>query len=343
MKKKLVLFMLIGTMATATLLSGCGDKKENEPAKKVESVKIDQNIKDMMKYIEDIDKLAVVENSENVNLETVLNDMAQNKDQIESIKVDDSKVDYTKAGKYPITITIKEVIPEGHTHDENSDHTEEDHIITGNVDIEIIDKDKVDEAIKGGFVIIGNDNKVVDKPSVDNKEDEIKDDDKNEGKDDKKPNKKDDVAKDDKAKKPSKPDSKPSKPSSKPESKPSKPDNKPAEHVHSWKPVYETVYHEEEGHYEKQMIEEAWDEEIWEIHDFCNVCGKDLTAAGERPSEHGLQHALAGEGAGGHYDKDVLVKTIHHDPIYKDVWVVDKAAWTEQKKTHEECSCGATR
>lgn len=45
-------------------------------------------------------------------------------------------------------------------------------------------------------------------------------------------------------------------------------------HVHTW------VLHEGSGHYETQVVKEAWDEPIYEMQarDICNQCGAELTA-----------------------------------------------------------------
>ena len=414
MKKKIVMLMLATALTVSTVVSGCGNQTPEEPVKKEEVVK-NNDIAKIKKHIKNIDKLAVIENAKNIDLDKVVNDMVTDKEKVESLKVDTSKVNFNKAGKYPVEITLTEKVAtpstdklvtdkpadetanptdkpaedkpaetpapkedvedtnkETATPDTNKDD-KKDNEIKGTVDIEIIDKDKVDEALKDGDIVIGDDNNVIEKPESD--KDDKKDDDKKDkddkDKNDKKPSDKDDSSDSKPSKpdsKPSKPDSKPSKPDSKPskpENKPSKPDSKPSKHEHDWKPVYKTVHHKEESHYEtihhdevghteRVLVEEGWTEEVSEIHDFCNVCGKDLTAAGERPSEHGLQHALAGEGAGGHHDRQVITY-IEHPDVYEDKWVVDKAAWDEQKKVvdkaawdeqvidYYKCSCGATK
>ena len=44
-------------------------------------------------------------------------------------------------------------------------------------------------------------------------------------------------------------------------------------HVHTW------VLHEGSGHYETQVVKEAWDEPVYEMQarDICNQCGADIT------------------------------------------------------------------
>lgn len=159
----------------------------------------------------------------------------------------------------------------------------------------------------------------------------------------------------------------------------------------------EAVYEEvlvspEEGHWEtqKELVSEAWTETInhpavtheeqkWVVdvpawsetitvydHDFCFVCGLDLTNSGftiDDITAHMKAHALAGNGGSwgqdgrpatevvnhpeeGHYetitvvDQEAWTETIEHEAIYKDVqvWVVDKEAVYEQQLVTPEVS-----
>lgn len=49
-----------------------------------------------------------------------------------------------------------------------------------------------------------------------------------------------------------------------------------ATHTHDYKPVYKTVHHDEQGHYETVTVP-AYDETKMEYHDICLVCGRDKT------------------------------------------------------------------
>ena len=84
-------------------------------------------------------------------------------------------------------------------------------------------------------------------------------------------------------------------------------------HVHTW------VLHEGSGHYETQVVKEAWDEPIYEsqVRDICNQCGADVT---DNAVEHAKEHALVGEN-GGHHTEVVKVQvgTQHHDAETKQV------------------------
>ena len=96
----------------------------------------------------------------------------------------------------------------------------------------------------------------------------------------------------------------------------------------------EVVQHEEEGHWEKVLVKDAWDEEvpIYELQwrDICNDCGADITG---NTLQHGKDHALNDGTTGGYTTKQVEVQvgteTVHHEAVYEDKWIVDKEAWTE--------------
>lgn len=101
-------------------------------------------------------------------------------------------------------------------------------------------------------------------------------------------------------------------------------------HVHTW------VTHEGSGHYETQVVKEAWDEPIYETQakTICNQCGADITGIID-------QHAQeSGYTCGRSYRIDyvqVQTGTQHHDAEIKQVWVQDTAPY-------EQCSgCGATK
>lgn len=124
--------------------------------------------------------------------------------------------------------------------------------------------------------------------------------------------------------------------------------NKEEAHTHSLVPITSVVHHEEQGHYEKILVSEAWTEEVpiyeEQAREICNGCGADITAD---PYTHNENHMLNGEAGGWTTEwKKVQVGTnkINHDAVYEDKWVVDKAAWDETVTTGYKCSsCGATK
>ncbi len=127
------------------------------------------------------------------------------------------------------------------------------------------------------------------------------------------------------------------------------------QHQHTWVAQYTTVHHEEEGHYEDVVVQEAYDEPIYEYHYFCNYCELDLDNEGTDPDTHCTlcgpelseddPRRLAGfmtEGSSWRTEK-IVVDTIHHDAVYETQWVVDKAAYNEKVLTGYTCTCGATK
>lgn len=93
-------------------------------------------------------------------------------------------------------------------------------------------------------------------------------------------------------------------------------------HVHTW------VLHEGSGHYETQVVKEAWDEPVYEMQarDICNQCGAELTA----------------DNIDAHYKKNidtcwswrteyvqVQTGTVYHDAETKQVWVQDVAPYAQ--------------
>ena len=93
-------------------------------------------------------------------------------------------------------------------------------------------------------------------------------------------------------------------------------------HVHTW------VLHEGSGHYETQVVKEAWDEPVYETQakTICNQCGADITGIID-------QHAQeSGYTCGRSYRIDyvqVQTGTVHHDAETKQVWVQDVAPYAQ--------------
>ena len=334
-------------------------------------------VKELKKYIPKVDRLKVVQNAKNLDMTKAVTGLVdeKQKDKVASVKVDDSKLDETKPGTYEVTVTVtlkddnskttpdsakapakgdagktedntgKAEDSKGETQDKpgtdadsKEDTSKEDNTISGTVDVEIVDKDKVEDLTGKGDVVITDDNKVVesDKPAEDKKEDD-KEKDK-----DKKPDN-DEKPESDKNSKPSKEE--------KPDNN-SQSTNKPAggssnnsnnnqqSHTHSWVQQYTTVYHEEVGHSEQVWVvdAQAWDEPVYEGHYICNKCSADL-GTGDSTA-----HSI--ECRSGYHTENVQVGTTHHDEVghYESKWVVDSQAWTETVPNGYSCSgCGATK
>ena len=86
-------------------------------------------------------------------------------------------------------------------------------------------------------------------------------------------------------------------------------------------PIYQTIHHEEVGHWETQVIAEAWDEPVYER----KIIGNNTGTIYNSVSEWGDN----ANGDEGYHVGNVQVGTTHHDAVTQQVWVVDQAAWDE--------------
>lgn len=86
-------------------------------------------------------------------------------------------------------------------------------------------------------------------------------------------------------------------------------------------PIYQTVHHDEVGHWETQVISEAWDEPIYERKIIGNQTGTIY------PSVDAFAFNTNGDGS--YHVGDVQVGTTHHEAVTQQVWVVDQYAWDE--------------
>ena len=86
-------------------------------------------------------------------------------------------------------------------------------------------------------------------------------------------------------------------------------------------PIYQTIHHEEVGHWETQVVAEAWDEPVYERKIIGNNTGTVYAST--------LEFAGNTNGDEGYHVGNVQVGTTHHDAVTQQVWVVDQAAWDE--------------
>lgn len=86
-------------------------------------------------------------------------------------------------------------------------------------------------------------------------------------------------------------------------------------------PIYQTIHHDEVGHWETQVIQEAWDEPVYERKIIGNNTGTVYAST--------LEFAGNTNGDEGYHVGDVQVGTTHHDAVTQQVWVVDQYAWDE--------------
>lgn len=86
-------------------------------------------------------------------------------------------------------------------------------------------------------------------------------------------------------------------------------------------PIYQTIHHDEVGHWETQVIREAWDEPVYERKIIGNTTGTIYNSVSEWGDN--------ANGDEGYHVGDVQVGTTHHDAVTQQVWVVDQYAWDE--------------
>ncbi|BET22162.1 hypothetical protein [Solobacterium moorei] len=86
-------------------------------------------------------------------------------------------------------------------------------------------------------------------------------------------------------------------------------------------PIYQTIHHEEVGHWETQVVQEAWDEPVYER----KIIGNNTGTIYNSVSEWGDN----ANGDEGYHVGDVQVGTRHHDAVTQQVWIVDQYAWDE--------------
>lgn len=85
-------------------------------------------------------------------------------------------------------------------------------------------------------------------------------------------------------------------------------------------PIYQTIHYDEVGHWETQVIQEAYDVPVYERKIIGNQTGRIYNSLAEfdNQREDGSYHV-----------GDVQVGTTHHDAVTQQVWVVDQEARDE--------------
>lgn len=304
--KWLLLVIGIATVIIAGILTTMFLSKDNKPEEPI----------DYMQYVHGIEDLELIVTKNNYDY---LSGITFDKDQINSVTVDDSQVDLTKAGEYQLTYII-----------DVKDEKVED--LKQVVTVKVVSEDKKEEPKK-------DDDKKVNtstssKPSSDGSST-------NEGSNtNKKPS-----SSGSSSSSSSSTNSQPSNSSSSNNSSSSSnnANNKPTTHTHRFVAEYKDIQHEEKGHYETVTISEAWDEPVYNEYEvaICNQCGLDIT---NNPWEHIENSLLNGGNCGGYHSewRQEIIDTIHHPAKTEKQWIVDESGWTETVTTYK-CSCGATK
>ena len=309
-KKKILPFLLLFVALAGCLGVGyaySASSKDKKEAKQQETAK--EETIDYMQYVQGIGDLKLTSSKEKYDY---LKGITFDKEIINEVTVDDSRVDLTKAGEYKLTYLI-----------DVKDETVED--LKQVVTVKVVSDDKKAEPKKDDDK--KDNTSTSSKPSSDGSST-------NDGNNTtSKPNNNGSSSSSNEISKPSNSGSSNSSSSSNSNKKPTSPT-----HTHNWTAVTKTIHHKEQGHYETVTVSEAWDEPVYEARTIC-ICGADITG---NTSEHGMQHLLNGENYA-YSVQDIQVGTIHHPAKTEKKWVIDSEAYDETITTGYKCSCGATK
>ena len=291
--KWLLLVLGIATVIVAGLLTTQFLSKDNEAK---------EDPIDYMQYVEGIEDLELTSSKEKYDY---LSGVTFDKEQINSVTVDASQVDLTKAGEYQLTYLI-----------DIKDEKVED--LKQVVTVKVVSDDKKEDDKKP------KDKKDKDKASSSQNQTDTN----NQSKPSNTGSSNNNTGT-----------------SSQPSSGASNnTNNKPTSptHVHRYVAEYKDIQHEEKGHYETVTVSEAWDEPIYNTYEImiCNQCGLEMYSA-EDYYNHSDSTGF-GHGAWHNEWRQEIIDTIHHPAKTEKKWIVDENGWTETVTIYK-CSCGATK
>lgn len=345
MKKKLLMLVL-----TAVMTASCVACTSKTPSNKVvESTETKKEVKAQNIKAEDLTPLSdkgvisgvkdmTVAEGTKVNLNELV---YADKTLVKSVDVDDSKVDYSKAGTYEVVYTItfngdklRDYIKSNNL-TVSFDTTGDTVVVKTTVTVTVATKEDADAAIANGDTSVvteetkaavqkenkakANDNAVESKPT---------------------PNQSNSSKKNDSS-------------SGNSNSGNNGSTDKPESHTHNYVEVSRTnatctaagsitkkcscgdvitvpngnalghdpITKTDRGHYVNTVIKAAWDEDIWESRYICNGCGATFTS--DREAAKHIVAADMSSPCDSYYAKSVKVNTIHHPEQATDEWVVD--------------------
>lgn len=288
---------------------------------------------ELLSYVEGIHKWTVEQNAENIDF---LKDITWNRDYVESVTVDSSKVDLTKTGKYTLTYKVTA--------------TEKLKQITEKVevDVEVIDKTTAQKEADNGVQVTTSGGEVKKTSSGETPTGNASSSNSNKSVSNSgnTSNKNSGGGSDSSNSKPSGDNSGNSENTGSPGGSGSV-----DTHKHSYTiPITETVHHdaithqEDQGYYETVTISEAWDETVTVGYkSVCNSCGNEYSGKMNHYNSYGC------ESPNGYSSNVPITETIHHDAVTEQQWVenwvivVDKEAWDETVTVGYKCSCGAVK
>lgn len=190
MKMKLIIGVGLLTLVMMTAL-GCSNKNNAETETETVAETQEKETTKLSDHVKNVDKMAVVVNAKDVDLEKVISDMADEDIVIKS--VDDSQVDYSKPGTYPVKVSF-EVVDEtkaemisasgkkedkkaaSSTASEAESKSKEPAIMEESIHIEVIESDTTDKYLDDDYIVIDQKGEVIQNDSA--KKESKKDDEK---------------------------------------------------------------------------------------------------------------------------------------------------------------------
>lgn len=364
MKSYKVRYMLCMFMGGALLVtgSGCG----NSPTKEIVSETIAENIQEaepeteMESYTkEDIGKILNLEKKRYILIDTMDIDLTRfadyDEDVIIRLSYDDSEVDFSKEGTYPVTYTFEidaEAMncflsgsekSEGESPDDDSEKMDLVQV-SYESDVTIVTADKAAELAKEKIAVLTDKNKVytvrVDESEMDTQESKateketepVKTVDANKDKADSGSGQGSTTAQQSQPSMTAPQDLTPQQPQTQAQTQAPQPET---QHVHNWVEQFQVVHHDAVT--QQVWIEDsaAWDEVIYEWRTICNGCGADITG--------NVEHTLWC-GTGSYHNEQIQTGTVHHEATGHYETQVVQAAYDETVVTGYKCSgCGETK
>lgn len=107
--------------------------------------------------------------------------------------------------------------------------------------------------------------------------------------------------------------------------------------AHKWEIEYNDVWVEATGHYEYGIVQDGYDEAVYEERCVCKKCGEYFLT-----SEEAADHIISAHGNEGSWTvMSVVVSYIHHDPVYGQIFVIDEEAhWVKVIYRYRCKKCG---
>ena len=363
MKKKILVLMLASMLAASCVACGSksSDKKDelssaatemlSETETETEQIEEQDITADALTPLADagvitgVKDITVAEGTD-VNL----NDLVYaDKNIVKSVDIDDSKVDYSKAGTYEVIYTItfdgdkfRDYVKDNNI-DVNFDTDGDTIVVKTTVTVTVATKEDADNAIANGNTDVvtpetkesvaesnkakANDNAVASKPA---EKPAGNTGNSNAGKNNSGNN--GNAGNSNNGNSSNSAESKPNSGNNSGNSnnKPSKP-TKPSEPAH----VHKYVHHDAITHTEQKLVSEAYDEPIYEPRYVCNGCGASFTDAEDFMTHSVLARRENPDTKCKNYyeDDNYIVSYKHHDAVYETVTITDSPAY-------DECSCG---